>query len=141
MPFTIPPDIVIPDRDLTETFTRASGPGGQNVNKVSSAVQLRFDLAGTTALEQRVKERLGRLAGRRLTDDGAVLIIARDQRTQEGNRREALSRLGELVRRALVEPKVRKATKPTRASKERRLEGKARIRRRKRLRGKVGWED
>lgn len=120
---------------------RASGPGGQNVNKVSSAVQLRFDLAATAALDERVKARLRSLAGRRVTDDGALLIIARDQRTQEGNRREALARLTDLVRRALVEPKVRKATKPTRASRERRLEGKVRSRRRKQLRGKVRWDE
>ncbi|MGH8311586.1 MAG: alternative ribosome rescue aminoacyl-tRNA hydrolase ArfB [Steroidobacteraceae bacterium] len=140
-PVAITPTVSIPDRDLSESFVRASGPGGQNVNKVSSAVQLRFDLAGTAALDERVKERLRSLAGRRVTDDGALLIIARDQRTQEGNRREALARLTELVRRALVEPKVRKATKPTRASRERRLEGKVRSRRRKRLRGKVRWDE
>ncbi|MGQ0834338.1 MAG: alternative ribosome rescue aminoacyl-tRNA hydrolase ArfB [Gammaproteobacteria bacterium] len=140
-PVAITPTVSIPDRDLSESFVRASGPGGQNVNKVSSAVQLRFDLAATAALDERVKARLRSLAGRRVTDDGALLIIARDQRTQEGNRREALARLTDLVRRALVEPKVRKATKPTRASRERRLEGKVRSRRRKQLRGKVRWDE
>ncbi|MGH8285776.1 MAG: alternative ribosome rescue aminoacyl-tRNA hydrolase ArfB [Steroidobacteraceae bacterium] len=140
-PVAITPTVSIPDRDLSESFVRASGPGGQNVNKVSSAVQLRFDLAGTAALDERVKARLRSLAGRRVTDDGALLIIARDQRTQEGNRREAFARLTDLVRRALVEPKVRKATKPTRASRERRLEGKVRSRRRKQLRGKVRWDE
>jgi ribosome-associated protein len=134
-------DVSIPDRDITESFVRASGPGGQNVNKVSSAVQLRFDLAGTTALDERIKSRLRVLAGRRVTDDGALLIIARDQRTQEGNRREALARLTDLIRRALVEPKVRKTTKPTRAARERRLDTKARKRRRKQLRGQVRWDD
>jgi ribosome-associated protein len=133
--------VSIPERDLTESFVRASGPGGQNVNKVSSAVQLRFDLAGTAALDEPVKGRLRALAGRRVTDDGALLIIARDQRTQEGNRREALARLADLIRRALVEPKQRKATKPTRAARERRLDTKARSRRRKQLRGKVRWDD
>jgi ribosome-associated protein len=120
---------------------RASGPGGQNVNKVSSAVQLRFDLAGTAALDARVKTRLRALAGRRVTDDGALLIIARNQRTQDGNRREALERLTDLIRRALVEPKARKPTKPTRASRERRLDTKIRARRRKQLRGKVRWDE
>jgi ribosome-associated protein len=140
-PFAISADLVIPDRDITESFVRASGPGGQNVNKVSSAVQLRFDLAGTTALDERIKSRLRVLAGRRVTDDGSLLIIARDQRTQEGNRREAFARLTELIRRALVEPKVRKATKPTRAARERRLETKTRKRRRKQLRGRVRWDE
>jgi ribosome-associated protein len=141
MPVEISPAVTIPDSDLSLSFVRASGPGGQNVNKVASAVQLRFDLAGTTALGTAVKARLRALAGRRLTDDGAVLIIARNHRTQEQNRREAHERLADLVRRALVEPKVRKATKPTRASRERRLEGKARERRTKSLRGKVRWDE
>jgi ribosome-associated protein len=140
-PVHVTDDIVIPDRDLAETFVRASGPGGQNVNKVSSAVQLRFDLAGTAVLGPRVKTRLRTLAGRRVTDDGALLIIARDQRTQEGNRREAEARLVELIRRALIEPKVRKATRPPRAARERRLQSKAHKRQTKRLRGRIGWDD
>jgi ribosome-associated protein len=120
---------------------RASGPGGQNVNKVSSAVQLRFDMEGSTALSESVKQRLRGLAGRRLTDDGAILIIARNQRSQEHNRREALERLADLVQRALVVPKTRRATKPTRASKERRLEGKVRKQQTKRQRSRVRWDD
>jgi ribosome-associated protein len=133
--------LTIPARDLSETFVRASGPGGQNVNKVSSAVQLRFDLAGTSALDERVKARLRRLAGRRVIADGGLLIIARDQRTQEANRREALARLTDLIRRALIEPKVRKATRPTRAARDRRLESKTLAQRRKKLRAKVRWDD
>jgi ribosome-associated protein len=141
MPVDITPDLTLPDSDLSVSFVRASGPGGQNVNKVASAVQLRFDLAGTAALEERVKMRLRALAGRRVTDDGAILIIARNHRTQEQNRREAHERLADLVRRALIEPKTRKPTRPTRASKERRLESKTRTRRTKSLRGKVRWDD
>jgi ribosome-associated protein len=142
MPLEITSWVTIPDSDLDVSFVRASGPGGQNVNKVSSAVQLRFDLAGTHALADPVKQRLRVLAGRRVTDDGALLIIARNHRTQEQNRREAHERLTELIRVALVPPKIRKATKPTRASKERRLESKTRSRRTKVLRGKVRrWDD
>ena len=131
----------LPDNDLSWSFVRASGPGGQNVNKVATAVQLRFDLAGTRALEPAVKARLRSLAGRRVTSEGALVIIARNQRTQEANRREALQRLAELVERAMVAPKVRRATQPTRASKERRLEGKTRRQRTKRLRSAMRWED
>jgi ribosome-associated protein len=141
MPVQITPDISLPDQDLTWSFVRASGPGGQNVNKVATAAQLRFDLAGTAALEPAAKHRLGALAGRRLTDDGALVIVARNQRTQEGNRREALERLADLVRRALVAPKPRRPTRPTRASRERRLEGKTRRQGTKRLRGRVGWDE
>jgi ribosome-associated protein len=141
MPLQVNSHVTIPDADLSLAFVRASGPGGQNVNKVASAVQLRFDLDGTQVLEAPVKTRLRALAGRRVTDDGALLIIARNHRTQEQNRREAHERLAELIRQALIRPKVRKATKPTRASKERRLDSKTHSRRTKVLRSKVRWDD
>jgi ribosome-associated protein len=137
----VTPGVTIPDSDLSFAFVRASGPGGQNVNKVSSAVQLRFDMAGSAALSDPVKNRLRALAGRRLTDDGAILIIARNQRSQDHNRREALERLADLVQRALVVPKTRKATKPTRASRERRLDTKTHKQQTKQRRKRVRWED
>ena len=141
MAFDVTSTVSIPDTDISLAFVRASGPGGQNVNKGASAVQLRFDLESTQALEEPVKQRLRALAGRRVTDDGALLIIARNHRTQEQNRREAFERLAELIRAALVRPKVRKATKPTRASQVRRVDNKTRKRRTKVLRGKVRWDD
>lgn len=131
----------IPDSDLAVSFVRSAGPGGQNVNKVATAAQLRFDLEQTTVLDERAKARLRALAGQRLTGAGEILIIARNHRTQEGNRREALARLHELIERALQVPKPRRATKPTRASVERRLAGKARRQRHKKLRGSVRHED
>jgi ribosome-associated protein len=141
MALEVSESVVIPDSDLSFAFVRASGPGGQNVNKVSSAVQLRFDMAGSTALSDAVKNRLRVLAGRRFTDEGAILIIARNQRSQDHNRREALERLADLIRRALVAPKTRKATKPTKASRERRLEGKVHQQRTKQRRKQVRWHD
>jgi len=134
-----PPEI--PAGDLSFTFVRATGPGGQNVNKVSSAAQLRFDLAGTTILDMATKARLRALAGRRVTSAGEILIMARTQRTQEGNRRAALERLNELISRALTLPKTRRATRPTRGSNERRIAGKAHQQRTKRLRRSVGRDE
>jgi ribosome-associated protein len=131
----------IPDSDLSISFVRAAGPGGQNVNKVATAAQLRFDLAGTRALDERTKARLRQLAGHRLIQDAEILIIARNHRTQEGNRREALERLQQLIARALEEPKARRATRPTRASIERRIAGKLRRQHNKRLRGAVRHDD
>ena len=132
---------LIPDTDFTISFVRGAGPGGQNVNKVATAAQLRFNLAGTTALDAGSKERLRALAGRRVTGEGEIVIIARNHRTQEGNRREALERLGELISRALQVPKTRRATRPTRASNERRIAGKLRRQHHKRLRGAVRHDE
>jgi ribosome-associated protein len=136
---TAPP--ALPDADITISFVRSAGPGGQNVNKVATAAQLRFDLDGTRALSEPVKARLRVLAGRRLTDEGVILIIARNHRTQEGNRREALERLQVMVETASIEPRVRRATRPTKASKQRRLTSKARTQQTKRLRGGVRGDD
>ena len=140
MPLPLASGLEIPDHELSLTFVRASGPGGQNVNKVATAAQLRFDLAGSAQLSERVKARLRALSGRRLTAEGAILIVARNQRTQEGNRREAEARLVELIRRALPEPRPRRPTKPPRAARERRLEQKARQQRTKRLRARPQWD-
>ncbi len=126
---------------MTFTALRASGPGGQNVNKVASAVQLRFDLAGTTLLAPPAKQRLRVLAGRRVTDDGALVITAREHRSQEQNRREAIERLQTMIAQAMIEPRKRRKTKPTKASKERRLESKRRDRGIKQLRGRVSRDD
>ncbi len=141
MSLAVTPGVEIPDSDLEVAFIRSAGPGGQNVNKVASAVQLRFALARNITLRADVKARLRALAGNRMTDAGELLIVSRESRSQEQNRRAAEQRLVELVRRALVAPKKRYATKPTRASKERRLEGKVRSQRIKRLRGRVRNDD
>ena len=113
--------ISIDERELDERFVRASGPGGQNVNKLSSAVQLRFDVRGSPSLPPDVRMRLERLAGQRLTREGVLVIMAQRHRTQERNRADARERLIELVRRASVAPTPRRPTKPSRGAKERRL--------------------
>ena len=118
--------IQIDESEIEESFVRSSGPGGQNVNKVSSAVQLRFDARNSPSLPDDVRRRLERLAGKRLTNDGVIVLIAQTHRSQERNRAEALQRLVELIRAATVKPKPRTATKPTFASKKRRLESKSR---------------
>jgi ribosome-associated protein len=114
----------IDERDLTESFVQASGPGGQNVNKVATAVSLRFDLLNAAGLPWDVKVRASRLAGRRLTRDGAIVITAQRHRTQERNRADALERLIAILREAETPPAVRIPTRPTRASRIRRVEGK-----------------
>ena len=129
------PEIAIPEAELVESFVRASGPGGQNVNKLSTAVQLRFDVRRSPALPNAVAVRLMRLAGRRLTDDGVLVIVAQRFRTQERNRADARERLAALVAEAAVPPTPRRPTRPTLASKKRRLEEKTKRGATKRLRG------
>ena len=116
--------IGIDEREIEESFVRASGPGGQNVNKLSTAVQLRFNARESPSLPAEVRQRLERLAGARLTRDGVVVITAQRHRTQARNRDDALERLIELIRRAAIAPRPRRPTKPSRASRERRIEAK-----------------
>jgi ribosome-associated protein len=116
--------ISIDESELSESFVRASGPGGQNVNKVSSAVQLRFDVRHSPSLSNDVAVRLMRLAGKRLTKDGVIVIVAQQHRTQERNRADARERLFDLIRQAAVKPIPRRATKVPKAAKRQRLEGK-----------------
>ena len=134
----ITPSLQIDERELQIDFTRASGPGGQNVNKVATAVQLRFDVS-TSSLPEEVQKRLIHLAGNRITSEGILLIEAKRYRTQEQNREDAIQRFIELVRKALVEPKARKRTKPSRASQEERLKEKKRRGEIKKIRQSKDW--
>lgn len=121
----VTPRIALDESEIQETFVRASGPGGQNVNKVSTAVELRFDAAGSPALAEPVLARLRTLAGRRMTRDGVIVIDAQRFRTREMNRSDALDRLLTLIRAAAIPPKPRRPTRPTLGSKLRRLDAKA----------------
>ncbi len=137
----VTPTIALDEAEIEERFIRAGGPGGQNVNKVSSAVQLRFNAAGSRALSDDVRARLGRLAGRRMTRDGVIVIEARRYRAQESNRRDALERLVRLIQRAAEPQTPRKKTRLSRAQRQRRLEAKRRRAALKRVRGPVSDSD
>ncbi len=113
--------IVVDDNDIQLEFIRASGPGGQNVNKVSSAVQLRFNAAGCAALNEAIRERLKKMAGRRMTAEGILIIKAQRHRSQEQNRQDAIDRLVTMIRKAIAAPRIRRPTKPSKSSKQRRL--------------------
>ncbi|MGW8182587.1 MAG: alternative ribosome rescue aminoacyl-tRNA hydrolase ArfB [Burkholderiales bacterium] len=122
----VTPAIELDEKEILFSFIRASGPGGQNVNKVSTAVQLRFDVRHSPSLPYPVRQRLERIAGHRVSGDGVLIITAQRFRSQERNRRDALARLVALIADAARPPKLRRATRPTRASRERRLESKRR---------------
>jgi ribosome-associated protein len=141
MPLEVTPALTLEDTELQERFVRASGPGGQNVNKVATAVELRFDAARSPSITGPVLARLRTLAGSRMTDEGVVVIDARTFRTQAHNREDARLRLADLIRQALVAPKRRRKTRPTAASKQRRLETKRRRSETKQRRGRSRGEE
>jgi ribosome-associated protein len=132
--------ISLDEAEIEESFVRSSGPGGQNVNKLSTAVQLRFDVRHSPSLPNDVAIRLMRLAGKRMTKDGVLVLVAQNHRTQERNRADAMDRLVDLIRQAAVAPIPRRPTKPPRASKKQRLESKKRRSGIKNLRGKVSFD-
>jgi len=134
---SVTPDIVIHEKELTFDFVRSSGPGGQNVNKVSSAVQLRFDVGASEEIPVDVKKRIRTLAGRQITEEGILIIKASRFRKQEQNRQDAIERLVRLVQKAAVKPKKRIKTRPTKAAKERKLAEKKQRGRLKKLRQKI----
>jgi len=141
MPLEVTPALTLEDTELQERFVRASGPGGQNVNKVATAVELRFDAARSPSITGPVLARLRTLAGSRMTDEGVIVIDARTFRTQAHNREDARLRLADLIRQALVAPKRRRKTRPTAASKQRRLETKRRRSETKQRRGRSRGEE
>ena len=137
----IAPGASLDESELIETFVRASGPGGQNVNKLATAVELRFDVLNAPGLDADIKERLSKLAGRRLTLEGVIVLFAQKHRTQEMNRADARERLFELIRQAAKRPIIRRPTRPTLASKKRRVESKVRRGGIKGLRGRPSSDD
>ncbi|MBV7331395.1 aminoacyl-tRNA hydrolase [Chloroflexi bacterium TSY] len=141
MALEITPKLSIDEDELTFTFVRSSGPGGQNVNKVSTAVQLRFDLMHSPSLPLAIRQRAAKLAGRRLTEDGILVLTSRQHRTQSQNRARVISQLIDLLRAAAKPPKPRRKTKPTAASRERRLAKKQRRSEIKRNRRPVKGDD
>lgn len=137
MEIKISDQLAVDDAEVRFNYIQSSGPGGQNVNKVASAVQLRFDVRGSPSLPEDIRLRLERLAGKRVSEDGILVIEARRYRTQEHNRQDALDRLAALIRKAAEKPKLRKRTRPTAEAKKKRLDEKRRRGDIKRLRGQV----
>jgi ribosome-associated protein len=136
----ITPSLNIDEKEIKEQFIRSSGPGGQNVNKVATAVQLRFNISQNSSLPIDVRDRLTRLAGNRMTEEGDIIIEAKRYRTQERNRQDARERLAKLVRKATIRPKIRRNTKPSASSIKRRLEEKQRRGKLKQLRRPPGYD-